>query len=211
MIGGIVPAAGMSKRMGKWKPGLKLEGKYLIQRTLEPLLEVADSVVVVGGYRFQDLLNIFKETVGTPETVRQDSGWPFYRIKKGAWTLILCFNPDYETTDMFRSIQIAAHFLPQRVESFFIVPGDYPFIRTDTYRKMLAVKSDIVVPSFNRRKGHPVLLDGRLLESLKNFSGGNLRDFTKKFKIEVVEVDDPGILRDTDRPEDIEWQKSQSR
>ncbi len=213
MIGGIVPVAGISSRMGRWKPGIDIGGKPLILRTIDPLMKTADLIVIVGGYRFTDLLRILENAFSCHSKLQAVPGTSTILFEKscGDKSLLVVKNSRYHTTDMFHSIRLGAKFLPEDTEKFFILPGDYPFLQKETFIRLLNVDADIVIPSFQGKKGHPVLLKGDLLEDLKNFSDGNLRDFTKKFKIELVEVNDPGIIRDTDTPEDLEWQKFQSR
>ncbi len=185
MIVGIILAAGKSSRMGIWKPAIKIDGTPLIIRAIQPMLGVTDRIVVVGGHRFEDLKNLL-------------SGF-FHQVQ-------IVKNENYETGEMFSSVKTGVGAIADLdVERFFILPGDHPFIKETTYSKLLSSAGEVVVPSFKNRKGHPILLKGSLAEPLlREPENSNLREFTKKFKIEIVEVGDPGILVDIDTMEDLE-------
>ena len=55
-ICGLVVAAGISSRMGEFKPLMKLRGKTLIENSIDSILSGgAQSVAVVTGYRADEL------------------------------------------------------------------------------------------------------------------------------------------------------------
>ncbi|MCA9795402.1 MAG: nucleotidyltransferase family protein [Candidatus Eremiobacteraeota bacterium] len=89
-----------------------------------------------------------------------------------------------------------------------LVLVDHPTVSVETYRR-LAEAADaghrLVAPSFQGRRGHPVvfsracypdLLDGPLEEGARWVVGRH-----RHLRHEIA-VDDPGILRDVDLPED---------
>lgn len=71
-------------------------------------------------------------------------------------------------------------------------------------------KPNIVVPSFQMRRGHPWLVARPLWEELLLMSPPQSpRDFLNAHQDEIqyVNLDDPNILADLDTPEDYEkWQ-----
>ncbi len=184
MIAGLILAAGKSSRMGRWKPAIKINGTPLILRAIGPMLDVVDKIVVVGGYRFLELKKLVINISPKIAVIK---------------------NENFATEEMFSSIRIGVKNLENfDIERFFILPGDFPFIKKSTYKKLLNINGQIVIPTYRHRAGHPVLLKGHFVNLLLNESPeSNLREFLKRFKIEFVEVNDPGILFDIDTMEDF--------
>ncbi len=60
-IDGVVLAAGFSSRAGVFKMELPLEGKTLIEHSIEGMHKICDKIIVVGGYRIEKLKEIFCE------------------------------------------------------------------------------------------------------------------------------------------------------
>jgi len=173
-IEGVVAAAGMSKRMGKWKIGLKLGDKTLIEWTLSPMLEVCDRIFVVGGFNIDELGKILK---------------PYSKV-------IVIYNPNFDG-DMFISVKLG--FKATCGDRVFFTPADYPLIKVGTYRKLLEVKGDIILPSYRGRRGHPVLLSRAMIELLlEEPDNSTLKKFIQKHELRTVEVEDKGIITDVD-------------
>jgi molybdenum cofactor cytidylyltransferase len=73
----------------------------------------------------------------------------------------------------------------------------------ETYREMLRVEGDIVIPLFNGKKGHPILIRTHLAEELlAEGRYSTLREFIKDKGYTPIEVEDSGILVDIDTMED---------
>jgi len=49
-IDGIVLAAGLSSRMGKYKMSLKMGNKTVIESCIESMYDLCSTIIVVGGY-----------------------------------------------------------------------------------------------------------------------------------------------------------------
>jgi molybdenum cofactor cytidylyltransferase len=65
--------------------------------------------------------------------------------------------------------------------------------------------SHIVVPVFDRRRGHPVLISALYRTEIQSLDPGvGLRQLLDRHSVDILEVpvDDPAILRDLDTPED---------
>ncbi|MGE0491283.1 MAG: NTP transferase domain-containing protein [Vulcanimicrobiota bacterium] len=96
-----------------------------------------------------------------------------------------------------------------------LVLVDHPTVSVDTYRRLAAAADEghrLVAPSFQGRRGHPVvfsracfpdLLEGPLEEGARWVVGRH------RHLRHELEVDDPGILRDIDLPEDYRRLTSQ--
>lgn len=112
-IGGLIPAAGLSSRMGDFRPLMPLRGKTPIENTIDSLLlcGTAPNVVVLGR-RGRELEAILKSRY----------------IGDGVITV---FNPDYAATDMLTSVKLGLDALPE-CRAFFLLPDGYYYVdRTD--------------------------------------------------------------------------------
>ena len=185
-LGGIIAAAGLSTRMGAFKPLLPLDGRPILCREADLLLAAgADPLVVVTGHRADE---VARALVGSPPAVR------------------LLYNPDYRG-DMFLSVRLGAAALPRETEAFFFLPADCPDVRPATLEGLLrafrAARPDWCVPVYAGRRGHPPLLSGRLLAPLLAYGGeGGLKGFLRQYAPLEVPVDDPEVTRDMDTPEE---------
>lgn len=99
--------------------------------------------------------------------------------------------------------QAVAHQADAR--GWLVVLGDMPYVRHETFRRLAhAVREDrLVVPVFQGRRGHPRGIGSTYRDALLALEGdqGAHVLFTSNPLVEV-EVDDPGILQDIDRPQD---------
>ncbi len=179
-ISSVITAAGCSERMGRFKLTLIISGKTLIEHALSGVYNVADEIVVVGGCRMEELRRVL-------------SSYKKVRVVE---------NPDYKL-GMFTSVKKGL--LEVKGDYIFITPGDCPLIGESIYRLLLEKKDKIVVPSYNKRGGHPVLINAYMKELiLKEPDSSNLKEFIKKHGVKYVEVESDEILVDIDKPEDFE-------
>lgn len=177
-VEGIILAAGLSARAGTYKMTLEFNGKTILENAIDNMMNSADRIVVVGGYRIEKL----EAAAGKYSNVR------------------LVFNENYNE-GMFSSVKKGLQFI--KSERFFITPGDYPLIHQSVYEDLLKVRGDVVIPSFEGRRGHPVLIEGRFIEDiLSNGAYKSLRDFINTRESILVPVDCRGILMDIDTMED---------
>ena len=108
---------------------------------------------------------------------------------------------------MFSSIQVGV--AASEADVYAVIPGDMPFVRPETVRAVMdawSSRGGIVSPRHNGKRGHPVALPRSLrAEILAGDPTSNLHEVIKKHLDERhdLEVDDPGINRDVDRPEDL--------
>jgi molybdenum cofactor cytidylyltransferase len=188
-VEGVILAAGFSSRIGAFKMGLPIDGKPLIDHTIDRMSVFCGRVIVVGGRRAGRIRQITKERANVQ----------------------VVFNAGY-ADGMFSSVKVgAAHVV---APWFFLTPGDFPLVKTSTYRMLLearqaAAGEKIFIPVHGDRKGHPILLSRCLVKELLEEPGdSNLRVFIERNGFARVKVDDPGILMDVDTAADYELVKT---
>jgi molybdenum cofactor cytidylyltransferase len=174
----VVLAAGYSSRAGSDKMAMTIGGSTILGRVLDTLTEICGKIVVVSGHHRESTALIINK-------------YP---------NVTMVVNKDYDS-GMFSSVKRG---VSEMNRDFFLVPGDYPLIKKETYEKLMDEAGDMVVPVYNGRKGHPVLIRHNLIESiLSEPIDSNLKVFRDRQNVQYIEVDDEGILLDVDTPEDL--------
>lgn len=185
--GALIPAAGLSSRMGSFKPLIEINGVRIIDHVLNLFSHLdADTVVVVGGNNAEMLKSAVAD-------------------KRCRFIV----NADYDK-GMFSSIQAGAAALAGRCDAFFLLPCDIPFVKRETLDiitdKFIESDADVCIPSYKRRGGHPPIFDWRLIDGICSYCGdAGMRGFIADTGLNVryVSVDDESILMDLDTPQDI--------
>ena len=188
-IGAIVLAAGASRRMGQNKSLLPIEGKPMIARTVETLIDAgAQPIVVVTGHE--------------PDVIKT-------AIAKLQVEFV--FNPNHKTGEMLSSIKTGVASLRSRADAFFLVLGDQPRVRTSTLEQLIdawhASRGDVIRPTFQGTHGHPILLQARCIEPILALPDhATLNDFVRADSTKTfdVGVDDAATVQDIDTPADYE-------
>jgi molybdenum cofactor cytidylyltransferase len=187
VISAVILAAGESKRMGQPKMLLPWENGTVLTHVITVFREagVEDIVVVTGGARKQ------VESLVTGFGVRT------------------VFNEAFQTGGMLSSIQCGIRALTRQTQAVLIGLGDQPQVQAGSVRRVceafLETKSNLVVPSYRMRRGHPWLAASPLWDALlKMKPPASPRDFLNAHAADIryVDVDDPNILADLDTPEE---------
>jgi len=176
-VEGVVLAAGLSSRFEGYKLSKKILGKSMIEHTVFTMLPYVSHIYVVLGHNREIIEGLLS-----------------------AYDDVTCvYNEDY-LQGMFTSFKAACkHITGDRC---FFIPGDQPLVEGKTYKKLLSASGEVIVPSINKRAGHPILLDRSLIDQLKNSESLHMRDFLSKYKKTYLQVEDAGILKDIDTIED---------
>ena len=86
-----------------------------------------------------------------------------------------------------------------------VCPADLPALLPSTVRTVLEAGSPLAVPSYQGRRGHPLVISPELIPEIRTLHlDVGLRELLERHpeKLRVIEVDDPGAVRDVDTPED---------
>lgn len=189
-VGAIIMAAGESRRMGEPKLLLRWEQKTIIRQIAEQVAASPDlyEIVVVSG--------------------RWDAQ---IRGQLGDLPLRVVFNQDYEMGEMASSLKVALDSLWHSSDACLIVLGDQPTIRQQTIADVILAytqgKAPIVAPSFENRRGHPILIDRSFWPALLDLPpDGAPRDVIRANESQIYHlvVDNDSVLKDIDTPEDYQ-------
>ena len=184
-ICGILLAAGASKRFGS-------------DKLLHPL---AGGTTVAAAA----LANLRTAIPHVIAVVRPDAPLLENRLSEAGATVILCVNAD-EGMGTSLSTAVTAS---GDVAGWVIALADMPYIRPETIVKIaasLTAGAAIVAPAYRGERGHPVGLSARFrtqLEALRGDEGARAVLKGNPGLVKLIEVDDPGICRDIDTPDDL--------
>lgn len=182
----VIVAAGCSSRMKAFKPLLPLAGSTIIRTLIDTMQKVGIAPIVVVSGRDSEQLAEHIADLGV-EIVENDR---------------------YAQTDMFYSACLGFSAVRDRGERVFFLPVDVPlfshFSLTGMKEYMDDVNCDILIPSYDLRQGHPILIKNEMLDQLIDYQGaGGLRGAIKNCSgsWERLVLPDPGLIMDADTPE----------
>jgi len=185
-VSALLLAAGESQRMGRLKQLLPLGGSTLIEVALENLLRSRlQEVIVVLGFGAEEI-----------------------RPRVEAKGVRVAVNPRYKE-GMASSLRVGLDALDPRAEGILVALADQPFIPPEVIDRLIeafqGTSKGIVVPTFQGRRGHPVIFHRRYMEELRSLSGDQGgRELLHRNPEDLleVEVDCPGVITDIDTLED---------
>ncbi|NIX77278.1 nucleotidyltransferase family protein [Microvirga terricola] len=184
-VAALILAAGQGSRFGT-EPKLlaHFRGKPLIRHVVEAVMgSSARPVIVVTGYRAR-------------EVERTVSGLEVGIVR----------NPSF-SEGLSTSLKTGFAALPPEVQGVIILLGDMPLITTGLINVLIAAWSEerpyALVPTFNGRRGNPVVLSREIGMMVGSLSGDTGASLILRGRSDVLEwpVDDPAILEDIDTPD----------
>ena len=183
-VGALIVAAGMSKRMGEFKPMLSIGSISIAQRVVVTLSQAGVSkIVMVTGYNATIL-----------ERHLSGNGIIFLR------------NEQYETTQMFDSVKIGLSYLQDKCDKVLFTPVDVPLFTAKTVKTILDSGAPLAVPMCEGKQGHPILIARELIPEILNDCGEmGLKGAMDRCSVPLlrIDVEDPGTIHDADTPEDF--------
>ena len=200
-LAGIVLAAGRASRFGSDKRQATFDDKHtLLSRSIALIEPVCAHVVVVArpGDEESNLLGMFNDDQHIEQFIAPDA-------LRGMGASLA--NGIARVT-MFESQQAHAF------DGVLVMLADMPFIQTHTIHRLIEgfANDKIIVPSYleqhkEKKWGNPVLFSRKWFSALQSLNGDRgakaLIKANPCARVEVV-VDDLGILRDIDTPEDLD-------
>ena len=186
MINAIILAAGQSKRMGKPKPLLRFNDQTFLEQIISVLKHSdVDRITVVLGAE-ADTIRKSVDLTGTN----------------------IVINLDYQRGQL-SSLTAGIEQTPLETEAILVCLVDNPFITEEVVskiiRKFRETNNPIIVPVFNKRRGHPTLFSRSLFNELLNApeeQGARYVLYSNEEKILELEVSEHGILIGIDTPKD---------
>ena len=180
----LIVAAGMSSRMGSFKPMLNIGSISVAQRVIANFRQAGiNKIVMITGF---NATMLERHLAGN--------------------NIIFLRNENYERTQMFDSVKIGLNYLSDKCERLLFTPVDVPLFTSQTVKKLLSSGAKLACPVCNGLTGHPLLISKELFPTILADSGdGGLKGAVDRCGAELVQiaVDDPGTVRDADTPEDF--------
>lgn len=185
-LGAVVPAAGLSRRMGREKVLLPFGRSTMLETVLAKLAHanVSRTVVVLRS-----------DLPAAQEAARI----------AGAEVVV---NPHPEN-EMLASIRLGVERIAGTVDAVFVWPADHPAVGPDTLRRLAAAASReiAVLPVFEGRRGHPALVGTELLAGIAGIPPNEGLRWLWRDRADAVRelaVDDPGVVENLDDPDAYE-------
>jgi molybdenum cofactor cytidylyltransferase len=207
----IVLAAGESRRMGEPKQLLLWGDHTIIEQIVGTLMQAPlDEVVVVVGHRADEVRAKVQSSRFNFQPPTSNLQLPTSNFQP---PMMRCeLNPNYREGGMLSSIQFGVSQLREDVRAAFIVLCDQPQVKATTLAKLRGAfeQSDrgMVVPSYQMKRGHPLLIDVRKYraEILAIEGAPGMQKLLRDHPDDILHVvfDDPSVLVDMDTREDYE-------
>ena len=181
----LIVAAGMSSRMGDFKPMLNIGSISIAQRVVATFQQAGvEKIVMITGY---NAIQLEKHLSGL--------GIVFLR------------NENYSTTQMFDSVCIGLRYLRDKCDRVLFTPVDIPLFTAATVKALLDSDAELACPAVGEETGHPTLIAESLFGQILSDPGDQgLRGALNRCGAEFrrIQVEDRGILHDADTPEDFQ-------
>lgn len=184
--GAVVPAAGLSRRMGREKVLLPFGRSTMLETVLSKLRAVGVEDVVV--------------------VVRADLPEADARARRAGAAVVVNRHPEGA---MIESIRLGIAALPAELDAFFVWPADHPAVLESTLERLAgrAARARAVLPVYGGRRGHPALVGADLraaIEGISEHEGLRRLWRDRSEAVEELSVEDPGVIENLDDRESYE-------
>ncbi len=188
-VAALLLAAGRSTRMGDANKLLQSVGGVAMVRLVAETLNASSAapLIVVTGHQAGAVARVLEDL---PAILVHNA-----RFAEGLST----------------SLQAGLAALPPSSRAVLVALADMPWVKPATVDALAAAfaphrGAEIAIPTHQGQRGNPVLIGRRFFSELGGLTGDHgARPMIARHGDAVIEVpvDDPGILRDIDRPEDL--------
>ncbi len=186
-IAAVILAAGRSSRMEEFKPLMKLNGKTVIENSIQCFRDAGITrISVVTGHRSGELTSLL-DGIGVEYVI----------------------NENYDN-GMFSSVKTGVASIIDDADGFFLLPGDIPLVRSSSIKqladKFRSSDCSVIYPSFMGERGHPPVISRRCFDAIMNSGiSSNLRAVLDGFEAESCDAEliDHTILMDMDTQGDF--------
>ncbi len=184
-VAAILLAAGRSERMGAFKPLLPFGQTTVIEACINYLnAGGAETIVVVLGHNAHQIRRHLKNA-----------------------SVLFALNPD-PSSEMGESIRCGVQMLPASASATLVALVDHPAVPPEVVKTLIdewRKNAQLIIPTWQGRGGHPVLVDLRWRHELETLdAAAGLKSFFKKHADAVrrVPVESEYIARDIDTWDD---------
>lgn len=185
-LAAVVPAAGLSRRMGREKILLPFRGSTILETILQTLGRAGVSTIVA--------------------VLRPDLPEAAERARRGGAVVVTNPRPEDE---MLVSIRLGLEAISTDPDAVFVWPADHPAVSAAAVR-LLADRADparTLLPTYRSRRGHPALIGRELLPEIARIPPEEgLRRLwrIRSDAVREIAVEDPGVIRNVDTPADYD-------
>ena len=181
--GAIIAAAGRSSRMGFFKPLLKIGSLTAVERIIRYFQAASvKNIAIITGNNMRELENSLKYA-----------------------GIVFLKNDMYKHNEMLDSIKTGLDYQKEKCDKIFITPVDVLLFTSDTVKALLFCETDVGIPTYEGKTGHPIILGNDVVTKILTYSGSSgLRNVITALSLSVehIETEDHGILYDNDTQED---------
>lgn len=174
-VGAVITAAGRYNEDEGISPFLNLGHTSLIRRIVLILQQAQISpIVVVTGYDALEMEHHLSD-----------------------YNVIFIHNENYDQSDKFDSAKLGLRFLMDKCDKVFFASVKIPMFMPYTLQEMICANEKIMIPRYEERNGHPLLLDAEVIPAILQYQGDegmrgamDASGYTKKY----LQVADEGVL-----------------
>ena len=172
--------------MGRDKALLEYRGSTFLNHLISLFSPRVDPLIVVLGHH----ADAIRPTIQQRPTVK------------------VVINQDYKK-GMLTSLQAGIRTLPSDVGAAMFTLVDHPAVEESTVDRLIeqfqAGRQALAIPCYGQQRGHPVVAGLAILEEILRLpDDSSAKTVIRGHRLETtfVEVDDPGVVLDIDRPSD---------
>lgn len=170
--------------MRRFKPLLPFGDGTVVEHTIRYFRDAGvNTIVVVVGYRAEEVQQALK-----------------------GQEVIYAFNEEPES-EMIESIKLGVRALPESAEAMLLTPVDHAAVPPEVVRTLIQHWREgarLIIPTWQERGGHPVLIDTAFRDELSSLEADGLRSFFAAHHKETVRlpVSSQYVVRDMDTWDD---------